>query len=265
MTAPHYVSDFDTLCDEYVRFRRPYSPELFDAIAQVAGGPRGRRALDVACGSGLSSVGLSERGWAVTGVDIAPSMLAAARSAAPDGRAAFYTASAEALPFADGAFALLVCGQAFHWFEAERALAEFARVLAPGGALAIFWKYAKDNPFGRAVAGLMSEWTGQKKAPLDVHTAERMAPFWAVTARAGEKRAGAMFVGGERRSLDFPLRYSVDSYIGYHASRENLRLAMGPRREAFLEAARALVARLAPPSGEFEIDHQQVIYLAHKP
>ena len=46
--------------------------------------------------------------------------------------------TAEALPLADASVDAVVAGEAFHWFDLDRAPAELARVLRPGGALAIF-------------------------------------------------------------------------------------------------------------------------------
>lgn len=58
--------------------------------------------------------------------------------------AAAIGASAESLPFRDGTIDALTVGQAFHWFDAPRALAEIGRVLRPGGTLALLWN-ERDN------------------------------------------------------------------------------------------------------------------------
>src|SRR5215472_11481369 len=126
-----YPSDFDTLVEDYVRYRTSYSDELFDSVAAYVGPASGKRVLDAACGTGLATFGLTDRGFAVTGIDVAERMLAVARATTPaNADTAFYNARAEALPFADEAFAGIICAQAFHWFDEGRALAEFARVLA---------------------------------------------------------------------------------------------------------------------------------------
>ena len=49
--------------------------------------------------------------------------------------------SAEAIPLGDASVDAVLCGEAFHWFEHRRALAEIARVLVPRGGLAIVWTH----------------------------------------------------------------------------------------------------------------------------
>jgi ubiquinone/menaquinone biosynthesis C-methylase UbiE len=262
-----HLSDFDTLVEDYARYRTSYSDELFDAVASFVGRSSEKRVLDAACGTGLATRGMLDRGFAVTGIDVAERMLGVARSTMPPrADAAFYVARAEALPFADNAFAGVICAQAFHWFDEAAALSEFARVLSSGGGLAIFWKHARsDDPYARAVRTLFTEWTGRAEAPLESSFRDSLASFWEQVEHAGEPIPGAPFRVDGLRMMRFGLRYTVDSYVGYHRSRENLRIALGDQREAFLRAVRARILELAPPSGEFEVEQDQFLYCARKP
>lgn len=92
-------------------------------------------ALDVACGTGLSTRALAELGFRVVGVDLTAAMVAIARQ--QEGLQ-FAEAAAETLPFRDGSFVLLTVSSGLHWFDAPRFFAEAARVLAPGGALLVY-------------------------------------------------------------------------------------------------------------------------------
>jgi len=92
-------------------------------------------ALDVACGTGLSTRGLAELGIAAVGVDVAAAMVARARA---DTGLPYAVASAEALPVATGAVDLVTVGSAVHWFDQQRFAAEAGRVLRPGGALLLY-------------------------------------------------------------------------------------------------------------------------------
>jgi ubiquinone/menaquinone biosynthesis C-methylase UbiE len=100
----------------------------------------GLSALDIGCGTGFLSLELAARGHHATGVDFAPAMLALARQKAAAAGAAirFEEADAEALPFADAGFDL-VMSRHLLWTlpHPEAAIDEWRRVLRPGGRLVI--------------------------------------------------------------------------------------------------------------------------------
>jgi len=96
------------------------------------------RALDVACGTGLSSVALSDFARHVIGVEAVFEMVA--RAPRGEGRA-YVSAVAEALPVADASVDLLTVASAIHWFDQPAFFAEAARTLRPGGWLAIYDYY----------------------------------------------------------------------------------------------------------------------------
>ena len=108
-------------------------------LADVA---RPGRALDVGCGTGQTAIRLDRLGHHVTGTDTAPAMLAlAAANATAAGavqRIELRQADVHALPFPDGAFDVVVALGLIMWLEDPKtALAEMARVLAPGGWLVV--------------------------------------------------------------------------------------------------------------------------------
>ncbi|MBL8681081.1 MAG: class I SAM-dependent methyltransferase [Myxococcales bacterium] len=98
----------------------------------------GRRALDVGCQCGALAVALAERGALVTGLDVEASLLEGARARARGYgvTATFVKGVAEALPFDDRSFDLVTMVDVIeHVEDSDRAIAECARVLAPGGTL----------------------------------------------------------------------------------------------------------------------------------
>ena len=90
------------------------------------------RVLDVGCGDGTFCRFVSRDGRQVVGLDVDPSVLPADSAGVQ-----YVNASAESLPFDDGTFGAVTMTMVLHHVEAERALAEAARVLAPGGVLLV--------------------------------------------------------------------------------------------------------------------------------
>jgi ubiquinone/menaquinone biosynthesis C-methylase UbiE len=93
--------------------------------------------LDVGCGTGRLAALLAERhGCKVWGVDVSAEMLAVARERVPRG-VGLKRAAAESLPFRDGTFERAVMTLVVHHLDRPRAFVELARVLEPGGRLAL--------------------------------------------------------------------------------------------------------------------------------
>jgi ubiquinone/menaquinone biosynthesis C-methylase UbiE len=96
-------------------------------------------ALDVGCGTGLSTIALKEIAQNITGVDASEEMIALAPE--EDG-VRYFVAAAENLPFEQNEFDLLTVSQVFHWLDPSGFLEEANRVLRPNG-----WLIAYDNYF----------------------------------------------------------------------------------------------------------------------
>ena len=93
-------------------------------------------ALDAACGTGRFAEFLASRGHRVIGVDSSPDMLALARQRVPGAK--FHLAGLDRLPLPDDSVDVIVCALALeHVASLDPVLAEFARVLRPGGDLVI--------------------------------------------------------------------------------------------------------------------------------
>src|SRR5262245_2671177 len=99
----------------------------------------GQRVLDVACGTGVLARAAALRvapGGHVIGGDINEGMLAVARRSAP--AIEWHQCAAEQLPFDDGSFDAVLCQFGLMFFtDRDQAVHEMARVLRPGGRLAV--------------------------------------------------------------------------------------------------------------------------------
>lgn len=135
-------SIFDPLVDFYDAARPEYPDAHFDALAALTRPLDGARVAEVGAGTGIATRALRRRGAVVLPIDHGAAMLQRLQDRAAQSPAAFPTAvqgDAHRLPVRSG-WADLVCyAQAWHWTDPERACAEAARVLCPGGALAVWW------------------------------------------------------------------------------------------------------------------------------
>ncbi|MFG1794429.1 class I SAM-dependent methyltransferase [Nocardia sp. NPDC049149] len=93
--------------------------------------------LDLGAGTGKLTEGLLAAGATVIAVEPDDRMRIELMRRLPGVRA--YEGAAEAIPLADGTVDAIVAGQAFHWFDQDRAFPEFARVLRRGGRFAALW------------------------------------------------------------------------------------------------------------------------------
>ena len=123
-------------------------------LVNFAGIKAGQRVLDVACGTGVVAVTCARRGARVSGLDLTPELLEAARENAMLAAVEidFHEGDAEQLPFSDSEFDA-VLSQFGHMFapRPEVAVAEMLRVLKPGGTIA-FSTWPPDQFIGRAFA-----------------------------------------------------------------------------------------------------------------
>jgi len=118
---------------------RPYhhARTLARLIAMVGGG-RLARGLDVACGTGMSTVALAGHADATIGVDVSLEMLRSARRAPG---VQYLLGGAETLPFRASTFEAATCCSGVHWFDQPRFFAELHRVLRPGAWVGLYDHY----------------------------------------------------------------------------------------------------------------------------
>jgi ubiquinone/menaquinone biosynthesis C-methylase UbiE len=133
-----FKTDFAALARSYDELR-PTDDNWWRVVELVAreGELRGRRVLDVGCGTGRWAAALAERfGCEVTGVDVSPEMLEVARERVPHGVDLRF-AAAERLPFADGSFERVLMTLVVHHVERGPSFAEARRVLERHGKLVL--------------------------------------------------------------------------------------------------------------------------------
>jgi SAM-dependent methyltransferase len=236
------VSAFEVLVDDYEAARPRYPAALYDRLA-----PAGR-VLELGAGTGIATRELT-RSADVVATDLGPRMLGRLRALVPGVPVA--VARAEQLPFGAAVFDLVCGAQMWHWVDVPQAAAEVARVLRPGGRLALWWN---------EVDGAGLPWWEAQQARI-----EAARPGWTRTYRsrdhgqiAFETARFASFETWEtrwERELDWPL------YARWLRSKSYV--AALPDLEGFLAAERASLAA-AFPDGRIVEPFTTRLWVLHK-
>jgi SAM-dependent methyltransferase len=137
------VTGFGRAARSYERSRPDYPAEAIDRLIQELEIDRRCAVLDLGAGTGKLTRMLVQTGATITALEPVEPMWRALADGVPEART--LGATAEAIPAADASFDAVVCGQAFHWFDGHRALAEVHRVLRPHGRFALLWNLRDES------------------------------------------------------------------------------------------------------------------------
>jgi ubiquinone/menaquinone biosynthesis C-methylase UbiE len=158
---PGWALSFGAVADAYERGRPSYPRE---AAAWLTG-PEPVVVLELGAGTGKLTSVLVELGHEVYATDPDRAMLDRLQERLPQVRVA--QAGAEEIPLPDQSVDVVVAAQCFHWFDLDRALPEIARVLAPGGHLAVVWNKRNEKfPWVRRLGRLIGT-QEQLREPAD--------------------------------------------------------------------------------------------------
>jgi ubiquinone/menaquinone biosynthesis C-methylase UbiE len=128
---------FDGVAELYDASRQGYPAEIVDSIFTTAAIDQGTGAvLEIGCGTGQLTLQLAGRALSLTAIDIGAAMVETARRNAADPTARFQISAFEDFT-GSGPFDLIVPATAFHWIDPTIGLAKAARLLRPGGWLAL--------------------------------------------------------------------------------------------------------------------------------
>jgi len=155
-----HALSFSTVAEAYDRARPSYP---VDAVSWLVGNARSR-VVELGAGTGKLTELLVAAGHDVIATDPLPAMLGHLRARVPEARVA--VATAEQIPVASLSADVVICAQSFHWFDHAVALPEIARVLRPGGVLALVWN-ARDEaiPWVRKLGAIIG--SADNQADLD--------------------------------------------------------------------------------------------------
>jgi SAM-dependent methyltransferase len=152
------ASRFGDVADAYERARPLYPEAALAELAARCGLSAGTPVVDVGAGTGKLTRQLVALGADVVAVEPSPGMRVRLEAAVPG--VPVLDGTAEDIPLPDASVAVVTAGQAFHWFETRRALDEIARVLRPGGWLALMWNERPESGWAAELDTLRQELTG---------------------------------------------------------------------------------------------------------
>ena len=224
-----------TAAERYAQGRPYFHPLVIDRIRGFLKlrGPVSI-AVDVACGTGQSSLALADIATSVIATDLAVSMLAQAQV---HEHIRYIEAPAEHLPIESHSADLITVSLAFHWFDRNRFLAEACRILRPDGTLVIynnaFFGQMKENPE-------FALWSQEKYLTRYPNPPRNTTSFDEQDARA----CHFTFVGRERYTND--ISFSPEDLARYLTTQSNVIAAVEQGRESLQSVYRWLIDSTLP-------------------
>src|SRR5689334_7998623 len=133
----HPGAVFDEVAEQYEKVRPSYPTALVDAACAVGGLRPGARVVEVGCGPGKLTVALAGRGLSVDAVDPGLRLVEIARRHVEGMDVRFQVSRFEDVELPERSFDALFSAAAFHWVDPAVGWAKVARLLRPGGVLAL--------------------------------------------------------------------------------------------------------------------------------
>lgn len=237
---PHGLS-FGSAADRYDRLRPRYPA----AALRWALGDRPRLVVDLGAGTGILTRILLDLGHQAVPVEPDARMRSRLEQTVPG--LATRPGSAESIPLADGSVDAVTAGQAYHWFDPQRAHPEIARVLRPTGVFAPVWN--------------IRDWTVDWVAELSriVSTSRPPDTTGIHSGWLRDPDFGPYFDRPQRETFRHTVPMTADGLVDLISTRSYY-LTATPARRAELEGqVRALAATLPE---HFELPYRTVIYRA---
>lgn len=153
---------FSSRVENYIKYRPGYPNEVIDTLRDECGLTSDSIIADVGSGTGILTEMFLRNGNEVYGIEPNREMREAAE-ALLGGCPRFHSvaAQAETTTLDDASVDFITAGQAFHWFDREKARAEFARILKPRGWIALIWneRITTTTPFLIAYEQLLKDYS----------------------------------------------------------------------------------------------------------
>jgi SAM-dependent methyltransferase len=221
---PSLGLSFGAVAATYDRVRPPYLGVLLDRAQEALELKPSAGVLDLAAGTGRLTRELARRFARVAAVEPDDEMRALIETGT------VLAGSAEAIPLDNGSVDAAFVGEAFHWFETNRALVELARVVVPRGGLAListhWWQTEPALP--DSAAALLRE-------PYDRFSIQRPPPW-------NDAFDETPFEPLRRESFAEEAAVDADTLLELYSTTSSLAALPQPERAGLLAALRPLLA-----------------------
>jgi ubiquinone/menaquinone biosynthesis C-methylase UbiE len=215
---------------------RPYFHPLVmkraQKILQLAS--RVRLALDVACGTGQSTLAALELADYAVGLDNSAEMLAEAHM---DDRIRYIHGAAEHIPFRDRRFDLIAVAMAFHWLDRHLFLAEARRLLKIGGWLIIY---------NSAFTGQMRENPGYESFNRADYLEKFPSPPRNTKVFKEEAALGYGFQFVSRERFEYDIRFDPDELTRYLLTQSNISAVVEGGEQSIRQVYTWILRRVSP-------------------
>lgn len=221
------------------RYLPMYPDGLFALIRRELRLPARPAVVDLGAGTGRASLAMAALGWVVTALEPdRPSLdVLQARATEAGLLVATVQATAEATGLDPASVDLVTAAQSFHWFDQPAALAEMARVVRPGGGIALFWNVRdrEGSPFIAGYYRLLARYGMPKRLYLEGERASGRV--------TQEALAGADGYGPPRmHQLQHGLAMRPDDFVGSVSTNPYVRALEPEAQEQFRGDVLALLA-----------------------
>jgi SAM-dependent methyltransferase len=231
---------FGQAAADYDRLRPPYPPA---AVTWAVGRTPPATVVDLGAGTGILTRVVAAAGYAVRPVEPDPGMRAQLAAATPGSTP--LAGSAERIPLPDHQADAALAGQAYHWFDRDRAHPEIARVLRPGGSFAAIWNIRDDAEPWVAELSRIATAAGDVPHAEPVSFGDRFGPV-------------------EHRAFRHEVAMTPAGLVAMMTTRSYYLVAGPAERTAFEDALRELVATHPDLRGRerFPLPYRTEVYRA---
>lgn len=238
--------------DAYDRGRPGYPPEAVERLVAELQINDTSRVVDIGAGTGRLTALMEAHTSHLLAVEPVASMRQKFRALYPG--LPIISGVAEQLPLLDESADVILCAQAFHWFDASRALAECARVLKPGGGLGLVWNVRDES----------CDWVEQLTEIIDPYAGK--TPRF----RSGRWREAFaqtdLFTPLQQASTPHLHRGAPDIVIDRITSISFIAALPEPQRQSVVAAVTHLIKKHPELTGKAEVafPYEAIIYWCHK-